>query len=153
MNTDFPVIIYLLKFNNTNTRKRCETCSKLTLETPKWPHWLWTGKYLLENIIFFWYIHAFYKQRFFFNSVSVLLNFFMNELQMLLNAYEQHHTATLFIFTMLALMSRLRSIYVASLWFILYVHLHFHYFKIILWIQTHLFLYLFFRICPIIFGW
>ena len=27
--------IYLLKVNNRNTRKRCEICSKLTIQTPE----------------------------------------------------------------------------------------------------------------------
>ena len=27
--------IYLFKFNNRNTRKRCEVCSKLTIKTPE----------------------------------------------------------------------------------------------------------------------
>ena len=30
-----PVDIYLLKVNNTNTRTRCEICSKLTIKTPE----------------------------------------------------------------------------------------------------------------------
>ena len=31
----FPVSIYLFKFNNKNTRKRCEISSKLTKNLPK----------------------------------------------------------------------------------------------------------------------
>ena len=31
---DYPVGIYLLKFNNRNTRARCEICSKLKIKTP-----------------------------------------------------------------------------------------------------------------------
>ena len=34
--TYYPANIYLLKFNNRNTRKRCEICSKLTIKTPEW---------------------------------------------------------------------------------------------------------------------
>ena len=36
--------IYLLKFNNSNTRKRYETCWKLTIKTPERCQWLlvWT---------------------------------------------------------------------------------------------------------------
>ena len=34
-----PANIYLLKFNNRNTRKRCEICSKFTIKTPEWRHW------------------------------------------------------------------------------------------------------------------
>ena len=29
--------IYFFKFNNRNTRKRCEVCSKLTIKTPEGP--------------------------------------------------------------------------------------------------------------------
>ena len=35
----FTVSIYLLKFNNKNTRTSCEICSKLTIKTPEWSHW------------------------------------------------------------------------------------------------------------------
>ena len=38
-----PIYIYLFKFNNRNTRKRCEIFSKLTIKTPWWPHWRGTG--------------------------------------------------------------------------------------------------------------
>ena len=31
----FPAGIYLLKVNNSNTRTRCEICSKLTIKTPE----------------------------------------------------------------------------------------------------------------------
>ena len=31
----FSRSIYLFKLNNKNTRKRCETCSKLTIKTPE----------------------------------------------------------------------------------------------------------------------
>ena len=34
----FPVGIYLLKFNNRNTKKRCEICLKLTIKTPERRH-------------------------------------------------------------------------------------------------------------------
>ena len=34
-----PAKIYLFKFNNRNTRKRCEICSKLTMKIPDWRHW------------------------------------------------------------------------------------------------------------------
>ena len=35
----FPAGIYLLKVNNRNTRKRCETCSKLTIKRPEQRRW------------------------------------------------------------------------------------------------------------------
>ena len=34
-----PAGNYLLKFNNKNTRTRCEICSKLTIKTPERRHW------------------------------------------------------------------------------------------------------------------
>ena len=64
--------IYLFKFNNKNTRKRCEICSKLIIKAPERRHWhrssvfivnfwtsmpfssvslvwrLWTGKILFD---------------------------------------------------------------------------------------------------------
>ena len=33
--TYIPANIYLFKINNTNTRKRCELCSKFTIKTPE----------------------------------------------------------------------------------------------------------------------
>ena len=35
----FPAGIYLLKFNNRNTRTRCEICSELTIKTPERRQW------------------------------------------------------------------------------------------------------------------
>ena len=35
----FPANIFLFKVNNRNTRKKCETCSKLTIKTPELDHW------------------------------------------------------------------------------------------------------------------
>ena len=34
----YPECILLFKVTNKNTRKRCEVCSKLTINTPKRPH-------------------------------------------------------------------------------------------------------------------
>ena len=34
--TKTPTNKYMLKFNNANTKKRCEICSKLTIKTPEW---------------------------------------------------------------------------------------------------------------------
>ena len=34
-----PANIYLLKVNSSNTRKSCETCSKLTIKIPERHHW------------------------------------------------------------------------------------------------------------------
>ena len=34
-----PANIYLFQVNNRNTSKRCETCSKLTIETLERHHW------------------------------------------------------------------------------------------------------------------
>ena len=35
MRLNYLAYIYLFKVNNTNTRKRCEICSKLTIKTPE----------------------------------------------------------------------------------------------------------------------
>ena len=37
-NSNFPANIYLFKFNNRNTRKRCKICLKLTAKTPERRH-------------------------------------------------------------------------------------------------------------------
>ena len=67
-------------------------------------------------------VHVFFnKQWMFFNSASVLLNFFMNwasnVAQVAFNTNKHHHTETLFAsFTIFVAMSRPRSIYVLSMW-------------------------------------
>ena len=38
-NTQDPAGIYFLKVNNRNTRKRCEICSKLTINTAERRYW------------------------------------------------------------------------------------------------------------------
>ena len=40
--------IYMFKLNNRNTRKKCEICSKLTIKTPEWIHWLRSGVFVLN---------------------------------------------------------------------------------------------------------
>ena len=40
--------IYLFKFNNRNTRKRCETCSKLTIKTTEWRQWRRSGVFIVN---------------------------------------------------------------------------------------------------------
>ena len=40
--------IYLLKVNNRNTRTRCETCSKLTIETPEGHHKCYFGVFIVN---------------------------------------------------------------------------------------------------------
>ena len=71
------------------------------------------------------------KDTHFFNSASVLLNFFTNRASnvtyVLLNKYNHCHTETLFIFSVFLSMSRTRFINVVSLWFLFQFHLHFHY--------------------------
>ena len=46
----FPAGIYLLKFNNrnTNTRTRCEICSKLTIKTPERRQWHRSGIFIVN---------------------------------------------------------------------------------------------------------
>ena len=34
-NIRYPANVYLLKVNDRNKRKRCETCSNLTIKTPE----------------------------------------------------------------------------------------------------------------------
>ena len=46
-----PANIYLLKVNNRNTRKRCETCSKLTIKTPERRQWRRSSLLLILNIL------------------------------------------------------------------------------------------------------
>ena len=45
---DWPVNIYLLKFNNRNTRKRCEICSKLSIKTPERRQWRRSGVFTVN---------------------------------------------------------------------------------------------------------
>ena len=70
------------------------------------------------------------KQRFFFNSASVLLNFYMNWASnvplVLVNAYKHQHSESLLIFIAFVFMSNPRSIYVASMWSFSF-HFHFHF--------------------------
>ena len=40
--------IYLLKVNNRNTRRRCETCSKLTIKTPEERRWCRSGIFIVN---------------------------------------------------------------------------------------------------------
>ena len=42
-----PPNIYLFKFNNRNTRKRYEICSKLPIKTPKRRHWRLYGVFIV----------------------------------------------------------------------------------------------------------
>ena len=41
-----PDNIYLFKFNQRNTRKRCELCSKLTIKTPDRHQWRRSGVFI-----------------------------------------------------------------------------------------------------------
>ena len=43
-----PAGIYLLKVNNTNTRARCGTCSKLTIKTPERRQWCRSGLFIVN---------------------------------------------------------------------------------------------------------
>ena len=44
----YPGGIYLLKFNNRNTRTRHEICSKLTIKTPERRHWFRSGVFIVS---------------------------------------------------------------------------------------------------------
>ena len=48
-----PIDIYLFIVNNSNTRKRCERCSKLTIKTPE--------QCSTVFIVNFEHIHTFFK--------------------------------------------------------------------------------------------
>ena len=41
----YPVVNYMFKVNNRNTRSSCEICSKLTIKTPERWHWLFIIKF------------------------------------------------------------------------------------------------------------
>ena len=66
----------------------------------------------------------------FFNSASVLNNFFMiwasNVAYVLLSTYNHHHTNPHFIFCIFASMSRSRFIYVVPMWPIFHFQSHFY---------------------------
>ena len=72
----------------------------------------------------------FYNQRLFFNSTSVLLNFFMNWASnvawVLLNTYGHRYTDIGFIFGIFVSIPKPRSIYVVFLWFIFSLIFHCH---------------------------
>ena len=44
----YPVVIYLLKVNNRNTRTRSEICSKLTIKTTKRGQWRRSGVFIVK---------------------------------------------------------------------------------------------------------
>ena len=44
---NYPANKYMLKFNNRNTRKKYETCSKLTIATPKQYYWHYSGVFIV----------------------------------------------------------------------------------------------------------
>ena len=75
------------------------------------------NKFLQTYLIF--HIQAFFISNAFFNSASVLLNFFINRALsvalVLLSTYKHYHNETLFTFTISVSMSRPSSIYVASM--------------------------------------
>ena len=44
----FPAGNYMFKVNNTNSRTRCEICSKLTIKTPERRHWHRSGVFIVN---------------------------------------------------------------------------------------------------------
>ena len=44
----YPSSIYLLKFNNRNTRTKCEIYSNLTIKTPERRHWRRSGVFFVN---------------------------------------------------------------------------------------------------------
>ena len=43
-----PANIYMFKFNNRNTRKRCEICSKVTIKIPEWCQCYRSGVFIVN---------------------------------------------------------------------------------------------------------
>ena len=44
----WPASNYMFKFNNRNSRTRCEICSKSTIKTPEWCHWRCSGVFIVN---------------------------------------------------------------------------------------------------------
>ena len=44
----YSTSIYLLNFNNRNTRTKCKICSKLTIKTPEQRHWCHSGIFIVN---------------------------------------------------------------------------------------------------------
>ena len=44
----YPVGIYMFKFNDRNTRTKCEICSKLTIKTPERWQWRRSGFFIVS---------------------------------------------------------------------------------------------------------
>ena len=60
-----PCNIYLFKFNNRNTRKRCGICSKLTIKTPERGDWRRSGVFIVNYrhiSHLFWFFYCYFKQ-------------------------------------------------------------------------------------------
>ena len=69
-----------------------------------------------EDVPYFSYARSFLKATLFFNSASVLLNFFMNcALNVLLSTYKHYHNEALFVFTLFVSISKPKSIYIVSM--------------------------------------
>ena len=45
---NIPTGNYLFKVNNSNTRTKCEIYSKLTIKTPKRPHWCYSRIFIVN---------------------------------------------------------------------------------------------------------
>ena len=142
------------------------------LEIPKFPSNFHSDKfvtwrsffsylfYLISLTIFsgFWATRFFYKQRFFSTQRQCWLTFSWIELQTLLRCCLIHiiiiilrHVLYL-LYLCPCLDLGLFMSYLCDLFFI-FIFIFIMINRIISWIQTYLFFCLFFRICPIIFGW
>ena len=75
-------------------------------------------------------------------------------LSSLYNPFKHHHTSTLAIFTIFESLSRSR-LFMSYLCdpFLMFIFIFVMINRMISWIQTHSFSFLFSRICPIIFAW
>ena len=100
----------------------------------------------------------FYKQRFFFRSASVLLNFSRIDRQMLLRCCLIHKSIIIlrhFLYLLYLCPCLFLGLFLSYLCDLFFIVIFFFMMItcIISRIQTYIFFCLFFRVCPIIFGW
>ena len=55
----YPAGIYMFKVDNTNTKTKCEICSKLTIKTTERRHRRLSGVFIVSvSIVNFWQVNA-----------------------------------------------------------------------------------------------
>ena len=109
---------------------------------------LWTvmKSYRMMKLVICFFLFFFFWATLFFNSASMLLNFFMN-----ISIITARHFLYLLYFCPCLDLGLIMS-YLCHLFFIFFI-IFIMIDCIISWIQTHLFFCWFSKICPIIFGW